>query len=340
MAAYPFCTIDPNIGVVSVPDQRLEVLAGFIKPQKVTPAAIRFVDIAGLVRGASRGEGLGNRFLGNIREVDAIVHIVRLFQEPQVAHIEGKIDPVQDAQTVETELCLADLETVGRRLERIEKPARLGQQDYRREVAELHSIREELDTGVPARLQKLSLYGQKLAKELQLLSARPVLYVGNIAEAEIQSAEKNTQLREFQFFAQGQQAPVVVLAVAFEAELAELDPIDQQAFLEDAGLREPSLNQLIRASYALLGYITFFTVQLPELRAWNVPEGTTALAAAAEIHTDFVRGFICAEVLSYSELLSSGGYQQARDRGLVRQEGRDYQVQDGDIIYFRFNVTS
>jgi hypothetical protein len=340
VAPYPFCTIEPNVGVVPVPDARLDVLARMIRPDKVTPATVKFVDIAGLVGGASRGEGLGNRFLGHIREVDAVVHVVRLFADPQVAHVEGRVDPVRDVQMVDTELCLADLEVVARRLERIEKPARSrSRADYRDEVAVLRRIEERLDAGVPVRLQSLAPREREAIRELHLLTARPVLYVANVAETAL-GQPADPALEALLAHARTESAPVVVLSAAFEAELAGLEPEDRELFLRDAGLDEPSLHVLVRTGYRLLGLVTFFTTRLPELRAWTVKDGITALAAAGKIHTDFARGFIRAEVISFDELVSAGDPAAARERGLVRTEGRDYLVRDGDVIHFRFNVTT
>ncbi len=310
-----------------------------VRPEKVTPAAVNFLDIAGLVRGASRGEGLGNRFLAHIREVDAVVHVVRLFSDPQVTHIEGGVDPVRDVQTVDTELCLADLETISRRLERIEKAARLGNAAYRSEAAALRRIEAGLDEGRPVRRQPLDAAENDYARGLHLLTARPALYAANIAETDLNRPPGPALAARLEH-ARAEGAPVVELSASFEAELVELDPADKEIFLSDAGLAEPSLHTLIRAGYRLLNLVTFFTTRPPELRAWTVTRGTTAVEAAGRIHTDFARGFIRAEVLSFAELDKSGDLSAAREQGLVRIEGRDYRVQDGDIIYFRFNVTN
>ncbi len=339
MAPYPFSTVTPNVGVVPVPDVRLDVLARMVRPEKVTPAVVNFVDIAGLVRGASRGEGLGNRFLGHIREVDAVVHVVRLFGDPQVPHVEGAVDPVRDVETVDTELCLADLETVSRRLERIAKPARLGQAHYRAEVAVLDRVAKQLNAGVPVRRQPLARSEWEALRNLHLLTARPVLYAANVSESAL-TARPDPALEALLTHARVEGAPVVVLSAAFEAELAGLEPDERELFLQDLGRQEPFLPTLIRAAYRLLGLISFFTTRLPELRAWTVQDGATAVEAAGKIHTDFARGFIRAEVISFDALMAAGDPTAARERGLVRMEGRDYRVQDGDVIYFRFNVTT
>jgi len=325
--------------MVPVPDARLETLARMVRPEKITPASVHFVDIAGLVRGASRGEGLGNRFLAHIREVDAVVHVVRLFTDPQVSHVEGGVDPVRDVQTVDTELCLADLETIARRLDRIEKAARLGDAAHRSEAAVLRRLEAGLNEGLPVRRQLLDAAESEHARGLHLLTARPAVYVANVAESDLGRPPGPALAALFEH-ARAEGAPVVVLSASFEAELAELEPADKEVFLADAGLTEPSVRALVRAGYNLLDLVTFFTTRRPELRAWTVRRGTTAVEAAGKIHTDFARGFIRAEVLSFAELEKSGDLNAAREQGRIRIEGRDYQVRDGDIIYFRFNVTS
>ncbi|MEW5762417.1 MAG: redox-regulated ATPase YchF [Bacillota bacterium] len=334
-APYPFCTIEPNVGVVAVPDPRLEVLARLTGLQAF-PATVRFVDVAGLVRGASRGEGLGNRFLAHLRETDALVHIVRCFRDPNVTHVEGVPDPARDIAIVNTELCLADLETVARRLARIEKPARTGHREYLAEVELLRRVEEALNAGRPARLMGFSPRERELLRPLFLLTARPVLYVANVAEG---TGEEDPLVQAVLRAAAAEGAPSVVVASRFEAELAALPPEEQKPFLEDAGLAEPGLNRLVRAAYVLLGLITFFTTKPPEVRAWAVPAGTRAVEAAAKIHSDIARGFIRAEVVPFAALAGAGSMAAARERGLVRLEGRDYLVQDGDVIYFRFSLT-
>lgn len=310
-----------------------------VHPEKVTPASVHLVDIAGLVRGASRGEGLGNRFLAHIREVDAVVHVVRLFADPKVSHVEGGADPVRDVQTVDTELCLADLETIGRRLERIEKTARLGDATHRSEVAVLRRLEAGLNAGLPVRRRPLDAAESKCARGLHLLTARPVVYVANVSESDLGRAPAPA-LTALCGHARAEGAPVEVLSASFEFELAALEPPDQKVFLADAGLTEPAARALVRAGYGLLGLITFFTTRRPELRAWTVRRGTTAVEAAGKIHTDFARGFIRAEVLPFAALERAGDLNAAREQGGIRLEGRDYRVRDGDIIHFRFNVTS
>lgn len=311
-----------------------------VHPEKITPASVHLVDIAGLVRGASRGEGLGNRFLAHIREVDAVVHVVRLFADPKVSHVEGVADPVRDVQTVDTELCLADLETIGRRLERIEKTARLGDAAHRSEVAVLRRMEAGLNAGLPVRRRPPpDAVESKYARGLHLLTARPVVYVANVSEADLGRAPAPA-LAALCGHARAEEAPVVVLSASFEFELAGLEPPDQKAFLADAGLTEPGARALVRAGSHLLGLITFFTTRRPELRAWTVRRGTTAVEAAGKIHTDFAHGFIRAEVLPFAALEKAGDLSAAREQGGIRLEGRDYRVRDGDIIHFRFNVTS
>lgn len=310
-----------------------------VHPEKITPASVHLVDIAGLVRGASRGEGLGNRFLAHIREVDAVVHVVRLFADPKVSHVEGGADPVRDMQTVDTELCLADLETIGRRLERIEKTARLGDAAHRSEVAVLRRLEAGLNAGLPVRRRPLDAAENKYARGLHLLTARPVVYVANVSEADLGRAP-TPALTALCGHARAEGAPVEVLSASFEFELAALEPPDQKVFLADAGLAEPAARALVRAGSRLLGLITFFTTRRPELRAWTVRRGTTAVEAAGKIHTDFARGFIRAEVLPFAALERAGDLSAAREQGGIRLEGRDYRVRDGDIIHFRFNVTS
>lgn len=334
-APYPFCTVDPNVGVVPVPDPRLKTLQE-LTGLNAFPATVRFVDIAGLVRGASRGEGLGNRFLAHVREVDGLVHIVRCFVDPNVTHVDGAPDPVRDIEVVNTELCLADLEAVVRRRERIEKPARTGRKEYLAELDLLKRMEEELNRGRPVRCMRLSAAEKALVRGLFLLTAKPVLYVANVAEG---AGEDDPMARAVHKVAAAEGAGAITLAARFEAELAALPPDEQKPFLEDAGLKEPGLNRLIRAGYALLGLITFFTTKPPEVRAWTVAAGTRAVDAAGKIHTDMARGFIRAEVVSFEALFKAGSLAAAREQGLVRSEGRDYVVQDGDVIYFRFSLT-
>jgi ribosome-binding ATPase len=331
---YPFCTIEPNVGIVPVPDRRLDVLAGIAHPQEVIPAVVEFVDIAGLVAGASKGEGLGNKFLANIRETDAIAHVVRCFADPDVVHVAGKIDPVSDIETINTELALADLETVEKQLAKHEKLAQTGgDKEAQRLVPVLRKISAVLDAGRPARTAELSKEEQALVQPLFLLTMKPTLYVANIAE------EGSEELLErVKSHAAREGAPVVAISAAIEAQIADLADEEKQLFLEDLGMSEPGLNRVIRAAYALLGLQTYFTAGPKEVRAWTIPTGATAPQAAGVIHTDFERGFIRAEVAGYDDFVAHGGEQGAKEAGKLRLEGRDYRVRDGDVIHFRFNV--
>ncbi|MGN2391112.1 redox-regulated ATPase YchF [Pelomicrobium sp. G1] len=332
---YPFCTIDPNVGVVEVPDPRLAQLAAIVKPQKVVPAIVEFVDIAGLVAGASRGEGLGNQFLAHIRETDAIAHVVRCFENENVAHVTGKVDPVADVETINTELALADLATVGRALARYQKPANAGDKEARAQVAVLERLEAHLNQGLPARTLDLTLEEQERVKPLCLLTLKPVLYVANVDE---EGFGDNPLLQRLKAYAANEEAPVVPLCAALEAQIADLPEEDKKLFLADLGLAEPGLNRLIRSAYALLGLQTFFTAGPKEVRAWTIHRGDTAPRAAGVIHTDFERGFIRAEVISFADFIACGGEQGAKEAGKLRLEGKDYVVQEGDVIHFRFNV--
>ncbi|MDI3538392.1 MAG: ribosome-binding ATPase [Bacillota bacterium] len=331
---YPFCTIEPNVGRVAVPDDRLEALAELIKPDKVVPAAVEFVDIAGLVRGASKGEGLGNQFLSYIREVDAIVEVVRCFEDPNVAHVSGTLDPVADVETIETELILADLEVLGRRLAKVERQMKSGERRFQEEYARLKELENVLSQGHPAR----EVAGGALPPDLNLLTAKPLLLVANVGEAGPTGREEG-YWQAVQAAAQARGAEVIWLSAKLEEELWELTPEDRDALLKELGLNEPGLNRVVRASYRLLNLVTFYTATGGhEVRAWAVPRGTPAPVAAGKIHSDMERGFIRAEVVSLDDLLRAGSMAAARDQGLVRLEGRDYLVQDGDVIHFRFNV--
>jgi GTP-binding protein YchF len=331
---YPFCTIEPNVGIVEVPDLRLEVIAEIAQPQKVVPAVVEFVDIAGLVAGASKGEGLGNKFLANIRETDAIVHVVRCFEDPNVAHVAGKVDPVSDIGTIDTELALADLESVERQLAKYEKVAQAGgDKEALRLVLALKKIRDVLDAGRPARSAELSRQEHAVLRPLFLLTMKPTMYVANVAE---QGSQKF--LEQVAAYAAIEGAPVVPISASIEAQIADLSEEDKKLFLEDIGMDEPGLNRVIRAAYALLGLQTYFTAGPKEVRAWTVPAGATAPQAAGVIHTDFERGFIRAEVASYDDFVAHGGELGAKEAGKLRLEGKDYTVRDGDVIHFRFNV--
>jgi GTP-binding protein YchF len=333
---YPFCTIDPNVGIVEVPDPRLARIAAIAKPQKVTPATVQFVDIAGLVAGASKGEGLGNQFLANIRETDAIAHVVRCFEDPNVVHVTGRIDPVSDIETINTELALADLATVERQLAKLEKVARAGgDKEAQRLVAVLEKVQRVLNEAQPARTLELAKEELAVLKPLFLLTMKPTMYVANVAE---HGFKDNPLLAAVVAHAAKENAPVVAISAALEAQIADLSDEDKRVFLDDMELEEPGLNRLIRAGYKLLDLETFFTTGPRETRAWTVPVGTTAPQAAGAIHTDFERGFIRAEVISFDDYAACNGELGAKEAGKMRLEGKDYVVQDGDVIYFRFNV--
>jgi len=336
VANYPFATIDPNTGVVEVPDERLARLADLFHPPSVVPAAVTFVDIAGLVRGASEGEGLGNRFLAHIRECDAIAMVVRCFLDPNVTHVSGAIDPRADIEVVETELMLADLETVTRRKERTAKLARQ-QKEAAAELAALEQVEAGLGAGVPARRQGLSTEAITWMRPLSLLTLKPVIYVANVAEADA-AAPPDSAIAAVREYAAAEGSRWVPISAAIEAELRDLDAGEARDFLESMGLKESGLNRLAREAYEVLGLITFFTAGEKECRAWTVHRGATAPEAAGVIHTDFQRGFIRAEVADWRELCELGGWTAAREKGRVRSEGRDYVVQDGDTVIFRFNV--
>ena len=331
---YPFCTIEPNVGIVEVPDRRLEALSAIVKPQKVVPAIVEFVDIAGLVAGASKGEGLGNKFLANIRETDAIAHVVRCFDDPNVVHVSGKVDPVADIETINTELALADLETVEKQIAKHAKVAQAGgDKDAQRLVAALRKVAAVLDAGRPARTAELSKEELVVLRPLFLLTMKPTMYVANVAEG-----GSPELLGKVQAYAEREGAPVVPVSAAIESQIAELSDEDKKIFLEDMGMEEPGLNRVIRAAYRLLGLQTYFTAGEKEVRAWTVRAGATAPQAAAVIHTDFERGFIRAEVIGYDDYVACKGEQGAREAGKLRLEGKDYVVRDGDVIHFRFNV--
>ena len=332
---YPFCTIEPNTGVVEVPDPRLDALAAIVGPERVLPAIVEFVDIAGLVAGASKGEGLGNQFLANIRETDAIMHVVRCFDDPNVIHVAGRVDPVADIETIQTELALADLATLEKALPRYQKPARAGDKDAQRMVTVLESVHAHLDTGKPVHAMTLDEADRALIRPLCLLTDKPVLYAANVDDAGLTN---NPLLERVRAFAAAEQAPVVVICAALEAEMVDMEDEDKQMFLADLGQDEPGLNRLIRAAYGLLGLETYFTAGVKEVRAWTIHRGSTAPQAAGVIHTDFERGFIRAEVIGYDDFIACKGEQGAREAGKMRLEGKDYVVRDGDVMHFRFNV--
>jgi GTP-binding protein YchF len=331
---YPFCTIEPNVGIVPVPDRRLDVIADIENPQKVVPAIVEFVDIAGLVAGASKGEGLGNKFLANIRETDAIAHVVRCFDDPNVIHVAGKVDPVSDIETINTELALADLEAVEKQISKYAKVAQTtGEKDAVRLVSALNKVRTVLDAGRPARTADLSKEELFVIRPLFLLTMKPTMYVANVAEKGSEGL-----LKKVQDYAAKEGAPVVPVSAAIEAQIADMSDEDKKLFLDDMGMEEPGLNRVIRAAYALLGLQTYFTAGPKEVRAWTVRAGATAPQAAGVIHTDFERGFIRAEVASYEDFVACRGEQGAKEAGKLRLEGKDYAVRDGDVIHFRFNV--
>jgi GTP-binding protein YchF len=331
---YPFCTIEPNVGIVEVPDLRLDVIAEIAQPQKVVPAVVEFVDIAGLVAGASKGEGLGNKFLANIRETDAIAHVVRCFEDPNVVHVAGKIDPVSDIETINTELALADLDAVERQISKYAKVAQTGgDKDAQRLVAALKKVQAVLDAGRPARTAELSREEQAVIKPLFLLTMKPTMYVANVGEK-----GSDALLEKVKAYAAKEGAPVVPISAAIEAQIADMSDEDKKLFLEDMGMDEPGLNRVSRAAYRLLGLLTYFTAGPKEVRAWTVRAGATAPQAAGVIHTDFERGFIRAEVAAYDDFVAAGGEQAAKEAGKLRLEGKDYVVRDGDVIHFRFNV--
>ncbi|SMO48261.1 hypothetical protein SAMN06269117_10634 [Balnearium lithotrophicum] len=337
-ANYPFCTIEPNVGVVEVPDERLYRIAELVKPKKITPTTIEFVDIAGLVRGASKGEGLGNQFLANIRNVDAIAHVVRCFQDENVVHVDGKVNPLRDIETINLELIFKDLESVEKRLQRVLKQAKSGDKRARAEVEALEKLKSILENGkrINPFLSELSDGEKRVVKELQLLTAKPVMYIANVDEEGL--FEDNDLVKSVRELAEKEKAPVVKICAKIEAELSELPPEEKEEFLKELGLEEPGLNSVIREGYKLLNLITFFTAGEPEVKAWTVRKGTKAPQAAGKIHSDIERGFIRAEVIKYEDLIREGSLQACREKGLMRLEGKDYEVQDGDIIYFRFNV--
>ena len=332
---YPFCTIEPNVGIVEVPDPRLDRLAEIVKPQKIQPAIVEFVDIAGLVAGASKGEGLGNQFLANIRETDAIVNVVRCFDDANVVHVNGRVDPIADIETIVTELALADLASVEKAIARDGKKAKSGDKDAQKLVAVLDKLLPHLNEGRPARTMALSDDEKALIKPLCLMTIKPAMYVGNVDEGGFDNNPFLDRLREH---AAKENAPVVALCAKLEAELADLDDADKLAFLADLGLEEPGLNRLIRAGYDLLGLQTYFTAGVKEVRAWTIHKGDTGPQAAGVIHTDFEKGFIRAQTIGFEDFVAHGGEQGAKEAGKMRAEGKDYVVKDGDVMNFLFNV--
>ena len=337
-ANYPFCTIDPNVGIVEVPDERLDKLTELVVPKKTVPTAFEFVDIAGLVRGASKGEGLGNKFLAHIREVDAIVHVVRCFEDENITHVDGKIDPISDIQTINLELILADLDSVEKRIERSRKNVKGGNKQTAQEVEVLERIKESLYNDMPARSIELSEDERLLVRDLHLLTMKPVLYAANVSEDGVTEADSNPFVLQVKEFAEAENAVVVPISAKVEADISELEDEDKAMFLEELGLAESGLNRLIKAAYQLLGLYTYFTAGVQEVRAWTIRKGTKAPGAAGVIHTDFERGFIRAEVVGYEDLVNAGSMNGAKERGQLRLEGKEYLVKDGDVMHFRFNV--
>ncbi|MDD3219506.1 MAG: redox-regulated ATPase YchF [Lachnospiraceae bacterium] len=338
-ANYPFCTIDPNVGIVTVPDERLKLLGDFYHSKKVTPAVIEFVDIAGLVKGASKGEGLGNQFLANIREVDAIVHVVRCFEDENVVHVDGNIDPLRDIETIELELIFSDIEILDRRIAKATKVAR-NDKSVAKELKLLERIKAHLEDGKAAKTLEIT-EDEELAwfADYNLLTAKPVIYAANVAEDDLaDDGASNKHVQKVKEFAKKENSEVFVICAQIEQEIAELDDDEKKMFLEDLGLTESGLEKLVKASYSLLGLLSYLTSGEDETRAWTITQGTKAPQAAGKIHTDFERGFIKAEVVNYQDLLDCGSYAGAREKGLVRMEGKEYVVKDGDVILFRFNV--
>lgn len=337
-ANYPFCTIEPNVGIVDVPDERLDKLAEMYHPKKVTHAYIEFVDIAGLVKGASKGEGLGNKFLSHIREVDAIVHVVRCFEDANITHVDGSIDPLRDIDTINLELIFSDLEIIERRIERTKK-AMKGDKSLAKELALLERVKETLDAGKSARSLDYDDDEMAIMKEISLISMKPIIYAANVAEDDFSKGiENNEFVNKVREFAKTEGSEVMPVSARIEEEVAQLDGDEKQEFLKELGIEESGLDRLIKASYKLLGLISYLTAGEPEVRAWTITEGTKAPQAAGKIHTDFERGFIRAEVVHYNDLIACGSMTAAKEKGLVRSEGKEYVMKDGDIVLFRFNV--
>ncbi len=337
-ANYPFCTIEPNVGVVTVPDKRLDRLAEMYSPEKFTPAVIEFVDIAGLVKGASKGEGLGNRFLSHIREVDAVVHVVRCFENGSIIHVNGSVDPMRDVDIINMELVISDLEIVDKRIDRVTKLLK-GDKTLAAELEVLSRLREHLDAGNSARSMELTPDEEVIVNDIPLLSRKPVIYVANIGEDEVSGGyENNPGYIALKKYAEAEGSGIIPICAGIEAEIAELEGEDRAMFLEEMGLSESGLDRLIKAGYSLLGLISFLTAGPKEVRAWTIKKGTKAPQAAGKIHSDFERGFIRAEVIAYDDLIACGSMAAAKEKGLVRSEGKDYVMKDGDIVLFRFNV--
>ncbi|MBE7054391.1 MAG: redox-regulated ATPase YchF [Ruminococcaceae bacterium] len=338
-ANYPFCTIEPNVGIVAVPDERLNELAKIYNPEKITPATVEFVDIAGLVKGASRGEGLGNKFLSHIREVDAIVHVVRCFEDTNIVHVDGSVDPLRDIETINFELIFADVEMIDKRIDRTKKMLKSGDKKFQVELNLYERIKETLENGLPARSLEYSEEDMEFLKEVSLLTLKPVIYAANVSEDDLADGIENNEFyNNLCALAKKESAEVLPVSARIEEEISQLDDDEKQAFLEELGLKESGLDRLIKKSYSLLGLISYLTAGQPEVRAWTIKKGTKAPQAAGKIHTDFEKGFIRAEVVAYDDLIANGTHAAAKEKGLVRLEGKEYVVNDGDIILFRFNV--
>ena len=338
-ANYPFCTIEPNVGTVTVPDSRIDALVDMYEPDKTTYAVIEFVDIAGLVKGASHGEGLGNKFLSNIREVDAIVHVVRAFEDENIVHVEGSVDPVRDIETINLELILSDIEILDRRIDKTNKSLKGGDKTFRTQLEFYERLREHLESGKCARAMSMTEDEIEMLADVSLLTLKPVIYAANVAEDDYAKPDgENEYVNKIREFAATENSEVMVISAKIEEEIAALDKDEKQVFLEELGADESGLDKLVRASYKLLGLISYLTAGKPEVRAWTIAKGTKAPQAAGKIHTDFERGFIRAEVVAFDDLMKCGSMNAAKEKGLVRSEGKEYVVNDGDIILFRFNV--
>lgn len=337
-ANYPFCTIEPNVGVVDVPDPRLQKLEEMYKTKRTLPASVRFVDIAGLVKGAAQGEGLGNKFLAHIRQVDAVAQVVRCFEDENITHVEGGLDPLRDIAIINTELCLADLETVEKRAERVAKLAKSGDKTARMEQELLGKLSDMLGDALPARRVEMNEVEQGLVRDLNLLTLKPILFIANVGEGEVADPDSNPHVAKVREYAAEEGAEVIVVSAKVESEIAELDEEDAKEFLAELGLNESGLDKLIKASFKLLGLITFLTAGVQEVRAWTIRKGTKAPEAGGKIHSDIERGFIRAEIVSYDDLMAAGSMAAAREKGQIRLEGKDYVMKDGDVTYFRFNV--
>ena len=336
-ANYPFCTIEPNVGVVGVPDERLDELTKMFKPQKTTHAVIEFVDIAGLVKGASKGEGLGNKFLSHIRETDSICEVVRCFEDSNVVHVDGRVDPIRDIETINLELIFADIETVNKRLDKAKKYLKADKK-YQQEIDLLEKIKENLENGISARAIDFTEDEQGMVNEMFLLTTKPILYIANISEEQLENAQNDEMVKKVKDYANKEKADVISLCIKIEEELSVLDDSDKKEMLEALGLKESGLDKVIKKSYDLLGLMSFLTAGEPEVRAWTIKKGTKAPQAAGKIHSDIERGFIKADVVSYDDLINSGSMINAKEKGLVRSEGKEYVMQDGDIVLFKFNV--